>query len=270
MVVTGIINKIMITPDSMLIDVDEKTFHKNFGYSVHQPDTILFWSQSDSEELFDENVSKKSTRKQLISGGWTKDSIMYRYNNYGFRSDDNYNIKSPLPGNMFLGDSFTDGIGLNIEDTWGYKLNKKLGGVFYNLGQGGSGLETQYRLFKAWAPIIKPKKVFTLGALEPRREFITNPRRKYPIGAWDLENQQFFQKFLSNDLEVLISYHRTLDAIKRVAQELNIEFYALSAQVQFEAMNIEKLNYRARDLMHFGPAYHDYLVNNFDRWIRLV
>lgn len=259
----------MITPDSNLINIDQKTFHKYFGFSIYKPNSRLHWLPTDTEYLFDKNMKNKSTRRSLESAGWTKDSIRYQFNNYGFRSDDDFDIENPLPGNIFLGDSFTDGVGLNIEDTWGYKLNQRFGGIFYNLGQGGTGIDAQYRLFKAWAPLVKPKKAFTIGSLEPRREFIT-PTTRYQVAFWDDENKNFFQKCLSHDSETIISYHRTLDAIKKIAQDHRIELYSLSAEIQSEAAIIGKQTHYARDLIHYGPAYHDYLVNNFDKWIQLV
>ena len=261
----------MITPDTAEIYKTQNDFLKLFGFSHNEPNSIKKWLPCDTEDLFDEHMSKKKTRNLLTAGNWTKDSIEYRFNNYGFRSDDDFDIDDPKPGNMFLGCSFTDGVGLNIEDVWSYKLNQKFGGAFYNLGQGGTGLDTQYRLFKAWAPVLKPKRAFTLGSFEPRREFISeNALLRITDYNDEKHGAVFFRNYLIHEPEIIISYRRSWDAIKFIAIENNIELYVPTKDIESQACIEAKMNYLGRDLIHPGPAYHDYLVKNFDKWIRLV
>lgn len=259
----------MIVPETIENAKSPEDFWKLYGLSYWPPNTVNKWMPSDTEEAFDKNMSNKKTRKLLIEGKWNKDSITYRFNNYGFRTDDDFDIENPSLGNMFLGCSFTDGIGLNIEDVWSYKLNQKLGGTFYNLGQGGTGLDTQYRLFKAWAPVLKPKRAFTLGAYEPRREFIKGDIA-LRINSWFEDSMLFFEKYLSCDNELIIHYKRTLDAIKLIAIENDIELYVLTEEINNKAKELAKADIWARDLIHYGPMYHDYIVDNFKSWQRLV
>ena len=55
---------------------------------------------------------------------WVDKKIEYKYNNEGFRVPYNFNDKDS--GIVTLGCSFTEGVGLPYEYTWGYKLAKHL------------------------------------------------------------------------------------------------------------------------------------------------
>tara|TARA_B100000029_G_scaffold3266_1_gene3979 strand:- start:3350 stop:5338 length:1989 start_codon:yes stop_codon:yes gene_type:complete len=73
------------------------------------------------------------------------DTIEYRFNNYGFRSDNDYydvfysdNDEDYIIG---LGCSHTEGVGVSLEDTWLEKLGKKLGVKTVNLGLSGAGVD---------------------------------------------------------------------------------------------------------------------------------
>lgn len=246
----------------------DEEFWNTYRIAKNKPNLSIKWRLPDTEELFDHHMSKKDTKRQLKLAGWTKDNISYRFNNYGFRTDDDFDVKNPKSGNFFLGCSITEGTGLNVEDTWGFKINQKLGGVFYNFGQSGTGLDTQYRLFKTWAPIIKPKRAFTLGSFEPRREFFTKDRI-LKVNLWDEECQSFI-KYIESDNEIIISYKRTFDAIKMVAFENNIELYSPTSDIISAAFNANMNCSRARDIQHPGPIFHDSLVENFDKWVRII
>lgn len=240
-----------------------------YGFSQNDANWKTKWLPSDTEERFDRNSNLKRTRRLLEEGSWTKDSILYTFNNYGFRTYNNFDLNNPAPGNMFLGCSITEGVGLNIENVWAYKINKVLGGAFYNLAQSGTGIETQYRLFKAWAPILKPKRAFTIGTFEVRREFIKNIGT-LKVNGYTENSLPFLKRYLSCENEVYIGHRRVLDAIKMVAVENSIELYVIDESFHQEALFQATTGPWARDLDHLGPKYHEYASSDLNGWIRIV
>lgn len=249
----------------MIIDgrklLNELEFRDMFFETPYPKSKVMQWCPMDDEALYKKHMSVNKTAEKIRACGWTDSNIEYRFNNSGFRTDDDFDTISPKPGNIFLGCSVTVGIGINVEDTWGYKVNKQLGGVFYNISNGGGGLETFYRLLKYWAPIIRPKKIFTLGAFSVRREFF---KEECPImlGAWVRgDDLKFLKNYMTSNYEVSINELRTWDAIRMIASDVGAEIYAPSIKAVQEAQYFSKDSW-ARDLTHQGKEFHNYIASS--------
>ena len=255
-------------------------FFKKFSYSYRKPNSIFNYCGLDDIELY--NVNLKKNKDLLEKNNWIDAKITYSFNNYGFRTPDNFDIINLQDGNMFLGCSITEGIGLHLEDTWAYKINKKLNGdAFYNLAQGGTGIDTMYRLLKAWTPILKPKNVYILPIFKNRKEFINKKNQQYDIvGPWliderfgksplDKIKRFFYKNFLIAEEETEIFWERTWDAIKYVAKQYDVNLYTLNASkyndARTESHNKESW---ARDCIHYGVVFHD-MISDFDCWEKI-
>ena len=59
-----------------------------------------------------------------------------------------------------MGCSHTFGTGHSLENTWSYKLNKEIGGVYFNFGIPGTIVDTSFRLIRNWYNRINIKNVF--------------------------------------------------------------------------------------------------------------
>lgn len=254
--------------------VDKIEFWKKFGksYRYFDANTTSPWLPMDTKELFEKNKNDPL----MLENGWNEHSIVYRTNNFGFRSNIDYSCYSPNKPdniNVFLGCSLTEGIGLNLEDTWAYKINQQLNGTFYNLGQGGGGLETQYRLLKAWAPVIQPKKVFSLGSFEPRRELFAHQSEIRTMFTPHVNStSEVFAKFFSSENESLISSTRTVDAMITVCRQVKAEFYMPTSSLLEFFVKHKHRNDWGRDLRHPGKKFHDSVVdsfNQFNEWQQL-
>jgi hypothetical protein len=267
-------------------------FFKNYSnsYNLFKPHKIYNFIGYDSEPLYQHNL--KNNYNLLEKNNWINTEIKYWYNNYGFRTYDDFDIQNDKDVNMFFGCSLTDGVGLNIEDTWAFKINQKLGGNFYNFGQSGSGLEVAYRLLKSWTSVVKPKNIFILlySLHKGRREFLhSNNYNNNLFSPWDVEDYKFsilldafkneinFQKykskfymeFLSSQNEIEISYQRTWDAILHVTSQLNCNVYIPKQFKLLKAVTIcRKHNYIARDCSHMGIQFHD-MISDFDYWEKI-
>ena len=128
----------------------------------------LYWKASDTENKF----KRKLKEKPETVSYWKDKSIEYRYNNYGFRTYDDFNKDDE--GIVCLGCSFTEGIGLPLEYNWGYKLAKHFNLKHWNLGQHAMGLETAFRLLLGVSDWLKFKKVFLFVPPFYRNELIVS------------------------------------------------------------------------------------------------
>lgn len=157
-----------------------------------EPNIKTYWRDSDSQGQFKRRQEAEvsyvrtdtGTHKKIIDHRvkyWEYKSIEYRYNNEGFRTDDDFSDKEE--GIVCLGCSFTEGIGLPIEFNWGYLLAKELNKKHYNLGQGALGLDSAFRLLLGYKDSLKFKNVFLL----------VPPPYRY---EWLIGDNELFQPFL--------------------------------------------------------------------------
>ena len=159
--------------------------------------------------------------------------ITYSFNNFGHRCDDFF--KETASDNfLFAGCSFTHGIGIPYEHSWGYELNKQLNGNhLYTVS--GAGRNAQviineiYQYIKLFG---KPKKVFAM---------FPNLDRDYSVG------------FYNNDIHGL---HYKIEPISLLSPggkffETDDDFYTI-----FKYIKIETLFY---DFYHAISQLEDYL-----------
>jgi hypothetical protein len=102
-------------------------------------------------------------------------SFNYKFNDCGFRCD-NFSLATDLPI-VFLGCSFTEGVGLPLEETWSYKLIEKIREKtnknipYWSLAVGGSGIDTAARLLYEFTKTQPVKHIFLLAPPPERREY---------------------------------------------------------------------------------------------------
>lgn len=244
-----------------------------------RPNSIIDWmSGADSKRKFLENMKNKETNKKLSELKWTEDSIKYRGNDFGFRMNEDFTNIIDDECVVYLGCSITFGIGLNLEDTWGWKHWRKhyqdKNIRYVNLSWPGGGADTFYRMLKSWTDILKIKKVYTLGSYFGRREIISSTskstfwrgpdnndrthktdRTDYlilissMIDYYDHEIKLLYHQ-LSDDEELKISYARSWDAIRGICMRKNIPLFILDKNY------VWKSDFAARDLIHNGPNWH--------------
>lgn len=163
---------------------------------------ILNWLDSDSQENY----------KPLNSGSanYGPDDISYVMNSHGRRCDD-FDLPSELPI-VFMGCSFTEGIGLPLEEVWAYHIHKKIVEVtgknipFWSLAKGGTSIDYAARTLYEYGPKLKPKYIFYLMSGVSRREYwlyaptynnwFPNPSKLYkPTHTFHTMNRVFADPF---------------------------------------------------------------------------
>jgi hypothetical protein len=101
--------------------------------------------------------------------------IFYNHNEDGFRCD-SFSAESQLPI-LFLGCSVTEGIGINLEDVWSYRLLEKIKQYknidipYWSLACSGSSIDLQALYLHTFIDQLKPKYIFFLLPPLERRLF---------------------------------------------------------------------------------------------------
>jgi len=171
----------------------------------------------DTEENFN-NRLKEENHPDLIY--YQKNPIEYRLNNYGFRSDDDFFEGDE--GNIFLGCSHTFGTGHYIENVWSYLVNKAVGGKFLNLGVGGSGIATGFRMLNYWLDKFKVKNIFIYYPHKYRYELYNGVHFTYSPAHNDTQFSKQLSQILLEEVQAEDHYLSKLYAIYYLALKKNI------------------------------------------------
>ena len=235
---------------------------------MYEPSNTYSWIPMDSKELFENNLNKNPSDESL--NYYLQNPIEYKLNNYGFRTPDDFN--SEEEGNVFLGCSHTFGIGHHLENVWSYKVNKHVGGKFWNLGIGGTGVMSHYRLLKKLYKKLKIKNIFHYAPLNCRYEFFFNDNpvsfspgditeegkiiinKNPPINMGD-----FLMDSLINKSQFESTYETHIDAIKWLSHEIGCDYYLVS-RCNFLG---DKKSLMARDLQHNSVIQETELSQDF-------
>jgi hypothetical protein len=209
-------------------------------YSEYNNKTID-WLGMDSSDQYIKNLANK--RAELEKFGWLDKKFNYKFNRYGFRSDE----FSQEPSMVSLGCSHTCGIGIPIENSWTSILSNKLNLKNFNLGIGASSNDTAFRMAYHWLPQLKPRVVVYLSPFCYRFEYhsisvINN------YGPWS--DDQIWKKWISDDTNSQMNFLKNTLAIENICNSLGIKL------IHVEYSNLDKLGVckydLARDLIHPG------------------
>ena len=224
----------------------------------------LDWIFTDSKEFFDEQLEENPNDKSLL---WYKDNpIKYKINKDGFRLP--YELTKE-EGNVYLGCSFTFGVGLHYDKTWAHLLHEKIGeGKYWNLGAGGAGFQTIFRILYNNYNRIKIKNVFLHLPFPLRYEafdevsknwYSIAPNRGHDL--LDFSNSQSWSKTYMNELNNFNYVQTNLLAISYLCDKVNAPLYYVGEFKRDYKLD-ENYPTRARDF-HPTPTYHKKLSEHF-------
>lgn len=191
--------------------------------SPNPKNSTVKWLGSDSEAAFKRlvNIPNLSGERQKKAQYWKDKEINYDFNNYGFRTPDDFDFEKGEKGILTLGCSFTEGLGLPLEYIWGYKLAKELGLKYYTCALGGQGLHTAFRMLLYFGRRLNVDDIFLLVPPKGRIEHIIHDNElfksflrvkpKYAfnsgMGNEDYINHTFL-RFADPELaKILYAYH---------------------------------------------------------------
>jgi len=125
---------------------------------------------SDQEIIFKENLNT-----QADDWYYRSRKITYLYNSLGHRCKDveDIDLDNYI---LFAGCSHAEGIGLELEKTYSYRVAEMLGCDYYNLALGGSGIDLMTHNLALWNSYVpkKPKALIMLWPGETR--FLTTDK----------------------------------------------------------------------------------------------
>jgi hypothetical protein len=234
-----------------------------FKMCSHQPakktkNTILKWYPMDTEKLF--NINKRKNDPRLIP--WLNKEILYSLNDYGFRTPQKFNNLQNKKNKRLVvfGCSFTFGIGINLEDTWGYLLAKELGYELFNLSVPGGSMDSMSRVALVWLNKIKPDLVILQQPDLSRREYV-NGTELVTAGVW---KEDWFKniRIFWDDKDDNLNYIKN----KQIIKSIYPNFYEFIREYR-KGCDVDRNGYLelGRDLMHAGPKYHKNLVKQLTK-----
>jgi hypothetical protein len=224
----------------------------------------LEWFSTDSQDMYQNNL--KTSLVHLKYHNQFEKCFTYKFNSDGFRSEQ---FEPWMPNVMSLGCSHTVGIGNPYESTWAYKVSTALNLKNFNLGIGGSGNDTAFRMAHAWIDKLKPSTVIFLSPDRSRFELNTNAHpynndtQHINVGEYEFYDHTkiFMKHWYSDDVNSNMNYFKNTLAIKQLCNERGIKF------LHEEVVNIYEQKIfagdHARDLMHFGEVTHQRIADLF-------
>ena len=227
-----------INSESIITHMEHQIPQPTHNYKEYA-NSKLQWLPSDTEELFIKN--KKEKLQELRSNGWLNTEIEYSFNSYGFRSEE----FSTSPSILYLGCSFTVGIGLRVEHSWPYLVSTAMNLKCFNLGIGASSNDTALRLANYYINELKPKIVILLSPFFLRYETMQRQKDGTILCIDHSINDKTTSDQITCEENGRLNKIKNKLAIQTIAENSNSKFFCYDTEA-FPMID------RARDLQHPG------------------
>lgn len=240
---------------------------KPYHFGTPYANQHLDWLPTDTEESFQRLMQDPAHRQYFAAHGWDQlGAISYKINSHGFRCDE----FDGGPYLVALGCSFTLGTGLPVQDIWPSIVGEKLGLKVVNLGWGGNGADTCFRMGEYWIPTLKPALVIMLTPPPHRFELLLDFEsvkhiQPLPVDVFMpnstselFKNDNYIKHWFLNNENSRLNTRKNELAIKQICLENNVPCMIFDAHTEFGKPR-EELGY-ARDHMHAGIPGHRILA----------
>jgi len=232
-----------------------------------RPNKVIIWRDSDSEELYNENIKK-------FGSDWhyAKNNFSYTYNSLGYRGRE-LSVVEDRKFFIVYGCSHTEGVGLADYERWGDLLEGKMQLPSLNFGRGGSGPDLVHLnslLFLKNAG-KRPKFVVIQWPEITRTMYLSDsPALMLPTSKKSPELMNFYKEFLSgnNPYNRGLIHCLTTQLLWKLAGVPTFNFYLGPGWENVEGVNkflpgvIDKSPHlQARDLIHHGLEMHTRITN---------
>jgi len=218
------------------------------------------------ENTDDEKRFLKNCETQPSDWVYRNKKITYKYNEYGHRCVSPNQLK---PGYiLYMGCSFTDGVGLALEDTYPFIVSNNLNKTYYNVAVGGSGPIIALHntmLFLSMMGDNKPDCVIVQWPNFARYSFVSNQYDLILFNCGSGGNPLYKELIMSDVLEStnifirhsLLNYLDNL-GIKRIIELMEDPNLADGGRIKTHiATNyLHNKTDKARDLSHSGIMVH--------------
>ena len=206
----------------------------------HTSDLKFCYGESETKLIANKTMTYLPVQDTAIANPDWVDDFSYTFNSYGFRSDE---FEEDTNSIMFLGCSHTMGVGLPYDKIWCHLVAESMGMRYFNLGVGAGSLDSIFRVFSEWYPIIKSKYV-VMQKPAPRAELFA--------GGASLRitphQGEHWHLLLDEDYQYL-NEKKNILAMRQIFPELIV----LTEDNFHTADPID----RARDNQHYGYKCHE-------------
>lgn len=200
------------------------------------------WLPSDSEDCYQQHLKKKNTRNNLQRFGWLNTTIEYKFNNYGFRSDEFIFGKENI---VFLGCSYTVGIGIPFEKTFAKTVANELGLACYNLSVGGGSLDSCFRFASYWLEKLKPTITVLIEPSKNRKEIFVGKEVFHNLApGYDYDFKSFYKDWILNEINSNLLKEKNIIGIQHFCNKINTKLFVFDNEFDYVD--------HARDLSHPG------------------
>jgi len=244
----------------------------NLKWGTLTSNRTLLWTGNDSYAKWKWHNFRASSRNRLKELGYKANSITYVYNEHGFRTEHLHDKGNSI---VFVGCSFTEGIGVRFVDTYPYILSKKLNLDCINLGVGGASNDSSFRIASYWVPKLKPSivvfqptqfcrmetytrnvKLFNLDP-DTKHEYWPAFCRGKGVGTdvqWFID---YYQHYVQFDENLKLNYDKNRLAIEQICQNNRIKFIQT---YDGDLKDWSKPDV-GRDLAHPGVKSHQHMAD---------
>ncbi len=184
---------------------------------------LEYWKPETFEiSSFTSKLKVRKNKTFKIPGVDKTKVCTYTYNEFGFRGD---SINKSGFKIMSIGDSMTEGMGVNDDETWSHQLCKLIpNAVDLNFGSSGRGADYITRCLMTFYDVVKPDLVLIMYVWPHRRDVYTKDGGIEPFHSgcsWgymeETEDGKRIQKLkveLQNDNEDFINWYKNHLLIK--------------------------------------------------------
>lgn len=209
----------------------------------------FYWNGIDSVDLFGKNIVDPKIKNYFESNDWGQEkSIIYSYNSHGYRCEE----FNGTHGFLAIGCSFTEGVGLKVEQSWPYILSNMLDESVWNLGVSGASPDTCLRILEYYIRHLSVRGVFIQYPSKERLELKVID--KWLVSSPTSAENAAYKNWISAAENIEFNLIRNIFAIRYVCKNYNVPLVELH-QEQALAM----ISDRARDINtvskgHPGPS----------------
>ena len=214
-----------------VISFELDNFNEVYGVKFANQ-TVEFFTEEEQKDFEQELTVNKPKFKYFKNKDYKyykENPIEYSINNYGFRTP--VNFKKGLEGNVFLGCSYTFGIGHYLENVWSWKVNEHVGGNFLNLAVPGHGIMTAARVLYAFKDMLEYKNIFLHIPHHYRYTFYDPYEEKWQSVSPHFDTlggvEQNQKIVLASDNNMILNYISALALIKEIGKQHNAKLFSI-------------------------------------------
>jgi hypothetical protein len=254
--------------------------------------TPKFWNPETFEiSSYRFRINERINNSYTTSGSDNTGICTYTYNEFGFRAD---SINKQGFKIMAIGDSFTEGVGVNDWETWPHYFTQHIpNGVNLNFGMGGRSNDYIVRCLMTYYDLIKPDLVLIMYTQPHRKEIYTKDGNIEPFvptvsWGWLLDTKEGCEiqnnlVSLQNDNSDLINWYKNHSLIKYFLESKNCNWLwngNFGISIEYDEFNRFDGKYdqhldKAVDNWHAGPLHNykygiklfEHIKTNFENYI---